>query len=167
MTHKTHLQALKELLEQKGYQCTGVDKTTPNLEVLLKVDDQKRSWKALLCPTSHKLAYGADKENAHFLQLFLQFPYSCQAKQVQSVARLLLLINKSLPFPAFGLSEVEGTIYYRHVLYCKNRAIPTTLVCSLLGMLLLYIDSLSPMIELVASDKKSLHDVLEDALSVL
>lgn len=155
------LQALKETLQQRGYECIGTD----TLEVILKKEASGRVWKALLHPTSQKLVYGTEQENAHFLQIFLSFPYECTAEHIHSVARLLLLLNKGLPFPAFGLSEVEGTIYYRHVLYCKNKALPTTLISSLLGMLLLYIDSLSPMIEQVASGKKGLQEVLKEVLT--
>ncbi|MBS0655639.1 MAG: YbjN domain-containing protein [Verrucomicrobia bacterium] len=164
MTHKAHLESLKEALQQKGYQCEMVDKAHPKLEVTLKGGGDTRIWKALLSPTSQKLGLRKESEKAHFLQLFLPFPYGCEAENVQNTARLLLLINKSLPFPAFGLSEVEGVIYYRHVLYCHHNTIPTMLVCTLLGALLLYVDSLSPMIELVSSGQKGLHEVLEEVL---
>jgi hypothetical protein len=155
------LNILKELLMSKGYQCSGFDEQNQNLEVLIDTDSHQRIWKVILCPTSQLL--GEEKET-NFLQIFLSFPYTFELSAIPDLSRLLLLLNKTLLFPAFGLSENEGIIYYRHTLYCENGMIPKTLTRTIIGVLSLYVDSLSPMIETVASGKQGLQEVLEDAL---
>lgn len=166
MRDQQQFNLVKEELQKKGFQCIGPDETTPHLEVILRTDAAQRLWKVFLYATSQKLSYGEKEGKEAFLQLFLPFPFVSAPENVQSLARLLLLINKSFPFPAFGLSETDGVIYYRHLLYCKNKTIPEKLVCSIIETLLLYVDSLSPMIEMISSGEKQLYEALEEALKL-
>ncbi|MBA3238358.1 MAG: YbjN domain-containing protein [Parachlamydiaceae bacterium] len=155
------LNLLKELLVSKGYQCAGFDELNQNLEVIIDTDSHQRIWKVILCPTIQLLA---EEKETNFLQIFLSFPYTFETKAIPDLSRLLLLLNKTLLFPAFGLSENEGIIYYRHTLYCENGVIPKALTRTIIGVLSLYIDSLSYMIEAVASGRQGVQEVLEDAL---
>ncbi len=157
--NKKNLLSIKNGLKSKGYHCKGFNKDDSNLEVIIEVDAQHRSWTGILVPSSKRITIG--KEEASFLEVYLQFPYGCKITAIPNLCRLLLLLNKGLLFPSFGFSEIEGVIYYRYTIYCAKDAVPLDFTLALIDMLLLYIDSLSPMIEAVANGEKEVHEVLK------
>jgi hypothetical protein len=156
---------LKKSLQTFGYHCEGGEEANHDLEVVLGKEDEG-VWQLLLTFSVLPLEVKEHGKHAQFLQMFLSFPFKCEKTCTADVARLLLMLNKSLPFPAFGLSEVEGVIYYRNSLYCEKGVVPVALVCSLIGVLALYVDSLSPMIKGVATGQRQLHEVLKDVLAL-
>lgn len=157
---------LKNNLQILGYHCTGGEEADPNLEVILGKNEDGGFWNLSLLFNEMPLEAKENGVKAYFMQLFLIFPYDCEKESIADVSRLLLMFNKSLPFPGFGLSEVDQKIYYRHSLYCDNGVVPGTLTCSLVGLLTLYLDSLSPMIKSIAVGKHQIYEVLEDALKL-
>jgi hypothetical protein len=164
MIKSTSTNALKEALKAGGYQFSGFDSSNPNLEIDFGTDAQDRTWKLIVSPSEQKINATEGAPTAAFVNLFVEFPYSAELNSIPDLARLLLLLNKGLPFPAFGFSEIDGIIYFRHTLYCDKDEIPVPVATALIGFISLYIDSLSPMIESVASGKKRLHEALQDMI---
>lgn len=165
MINTTSKAMVKQALQDKRYRCTGFDEQNPNLEIDLGDDAAHRPWKLLLSPSAQELVEDDKTSKSGFINIFMEFPFLCKKEAAADVSRLLLLLNKGLPFPAFGFSEVEHIIYYRHMLYCNNGMIPIPIVTALVGLVALYVDSLAPSIELVASGTKSFVEVLEEMLA--
>lgn len=162
----TSIKNLKKSLQSFGYHCEGGEEGNPNLEVILSKDEHGGTWQLSVSSSTLPLEPQEHAKLAHFLHLYLIFPFKCEPASSADLARLLLMLNKSLPFPAFGLSEIDGLIYYKNSLYCEKGAVPVALTCSLIGNLALYVDSLSPMVQAVASGQRKLHEVLKDSLAL-
>lgn len=160
--NKASLTLLQKSLVEIGFQCEGFNEDTFSPKVIIEKDSQGRLWEASL--TTYQTPLSANDKTGYFLQVYLPFPYTCVEAATSNTARLLLLLNKGLTFPAFGFSEVDGVIYYLNTTYCENGIIPNTFLVTLISTLALYIDSLSPMIELVSSNQKSMEEVLEMTL---
>lgn len=155
------LKLLKDALQKQGFECKEINEKDRNLKVLLENDSQNREWILALYPKSMDLLPNQDAHQVEFLQLLLSFPYKCEPDNSASVARLILLLNKGLPLPGFGFSETENLVYFSHFIYCQNGLIPRKLIVSMIGYLLLYVDSLNPMIEAIASGEKELHEIFD------
>lgn len=158
------LQLLKEFLQKQGFECKGLDDQDRNLRVLLENDSKNREWILSLHPKTLDLLPNHDAHQAEFLQLLLTFPYKSESNCNASVARLLLLLNKGLPLPGFGFSENENLVYFSHTIYCQNAFAPRKLITSIIGYILLYVDSLNPMIEAVATGDKELYEIFDAPL---
>jgi hypothetical protein len=161
------IQQLKNSLQKFGYHCVGGDEADPNLQIVLGKNEEEKFWNLLIQFNDMPLEPKPNGTKAHFMQFFLVFPYDYERESTAELARLLLMFNKSAPFPGFGLSEVDKKIYYKYSLNCERGAIPIALACSIVGMITLYIDSLSPMIKSVALYKRQVHEVMEDALRLV
>lgn len=103
-------------------------------------------------------------QNPNFLDLQYLLPFRFPGESVNDIARYLLLINKTLKFIGFGMSEVDGLVYFRHNLYCQRSKVNVELLKGLLGYLLLIVDSFSPTIERLARREITLQEVIEQSL---
>lgn len=86
-----------------------------------------------------------------FIRLFVALPFTYKDEATGELARLLLYFNKPLEIPGFGLDEINKTVYYSYSLISGDEVAiqPRTLV-SIVGTVMLLVDSLTPQIEAVA-----------------
>lgn len=105
---------------------------------------------------------GGDKPNFLHIQYFL--PFKFRDESVNNIARFLLLINKTLEFTGFGMSEVDRLVYFRNDLFCDRSKVNTELLNGLLGYVLLIVDSFSPTIERLALQESTFQEIIDQAL---
>lgn len=102
------------------------------------------------------------KPNFLHIQYFL--PFKFLGESVNDIARFLLLINKTLDFTGFGMSEVDQLVYFRLELFCERSKVNTELLKGLLGYVLLIVDSFKPTIEKLAQKQTTFQKVIEEML---
>lgn len=103
-------------------------------------------------------------KKALFVHFRYVFPFEFQDESVNDLARFLLLINKTLEFPGFGISEIDRRIYYRHDLYSDSTRLREDLLKSLLGYILLIVDTFGPKLEQVASLQLTYKEIVDQSL---
>jgi len=66
------------------------------------------------------------------LQLLLFFPLSIKSGTESDLARLLILINKEVDLPGFGMDETAGVVYYRLMLPSFEKKVQSELITTFL-----------------------------------
>lgn len=98
-------------------------------------------------------------EPTNVIQFLLFMPCGIAPDATNDIARLLLLLNKEIDLPGFGMYEDKGAIYYRCVLPTAKGEIEE----GLFNKILLVIPQLGiicfPMIAKVASKHTSFEDM--------
>lgn len=167
------LEHLKKFFDHDEIPCELLLKTEEipidQLYVQLDVDDQGRDFVLQLKIEEVSGDEEGDAKNPsdislHFLQFVVALPYDVLPEQGSDVARLLLLINKSLELPGFELSEADGVAYYRYVLMSYTKKFHTKQLRSLLGTIMFTLDTYSEMIEGVASGGRSLESLVKEVI---
>jgi hypothetical protein len=102
-------------------------------------------------------------KNYYFLHFFVMLPFDVKGDALGDTARLLLLLNKSLDLPGFDMSEVNQVVFYRYTWASPALEVDKLFLLSIVGMIMLIIDSLSYTIEKVASGEASLMQIVEQA----
>jgi hypothetical protein len=105
-----------------------------------------------------------EKRKPKFLNFRYYFPFRFKDEAVNDIARYVLLINKSLEFAGFGMSEVDRNVYFRHDLLCASNKIDSHIFKGLIGYCLLIIYTFGPEIEKLASCKKNFIQLIEENL---
>lgn len=166
------LAAIKEYLEAESISCsieTEEDEAPVEfLAIDMGEDEQGYQQTVQIFRTEKALIQAKGSETAPKPALFLHFryiiPFRFEPEAVNDIARFLLLINKTLEFPGFGMSEVDQVIYYRHDLYCGFGQLNEDVLKGILGYLLFVVDSFTPKLQQLAARKISFKDVVEEAL---
>lgn len=96
-----------------------------------------------------------------FLQFLLFFPFFAEETSFSDLARYLLLVNKSLEFPGFGLAESDRLVYFRHLLFFPSSRVSETMILDFIGMILLLIDAFGPNIAQIARLEKSYSEIIK------
>jgi hypothetical protein len=130
-----------------------------HLRVILPNDHQDRQLQALIWIE----AINQPENNQNVLTLYLSFPFPYQNETFLDTARYLMVINKTIPFPGFGLSEPDHTLYYRYTLVTTSGQLDVGLIKSILGLAAYYYDSFAPNLEAIASGRHSFEETLKAA----
>jgi hypothetical protein len=93
-----------------------------------------------------------------FLQVMLLFPFHFVDDTLLTTGRYLLMINKSLAFPGFGLSEPDHTIYYRYTLSITGKKFEP--IYNFIGFIEMIYDTFAPKIKLLANGNKTFEEIL-------
>ncbi len=164
------LESIQQFFQKEELTCEIVkankDFPIDQLFVRLDVDNEGRDITLQLKLTEHDLSTEEAAIPYHQLQFFLGLPFLVTAETNTETARLLHLINKSLELPGFEYSEVDGLVYYRHVLTLPTKGIPVTLLMSMLGMIMFLHDSFAVVIESVANGSKTLEEMSQLGLNL-
>jgi hypothetical protein len=91
-----------------------------------------------------------------YLQVMLLFPFHFVDETLLSTGRYLLMINKSLAFAGFGLSEPDHAIYYRYTISEKK----VESIYNFIGFIAMIYDTFAPKIEPLASGDKTFEETL-------
>lgn len=95
-----------------------------------------------------------------FLQILVVFPFQFKEEVVSQLGRYILVINKSLAFPGFGISEPDRSIYYKYTLTFPDGKISKSLLLDFIGLIWLIFDSFIEKIESVSNKNKTLFEIV-------
>lgn len=109
----------------------------------------------LLPPDEELYSQIENKENTEesLVHLFAALPFFIQPGAMADTSRLLMILNKPLDIPGFGLDEKTRLVFFRYSLISHKGQLSSRLLIAMIGTIHLLIDSLSPQIEAVASGK--------------
>jgi len=164
--------AIKGFLESESIQLhleKGTESTPIDTLVLEIGNDYAGRVQEVLLQIVKKKMLNTDKtsesptKDLKFLSLLYFFPFQFKDEAVNDIARYILLINKTLEFSGFGLSEVDRLIFFRHDLWCNLGKVNRDLLKSFLGYVLLLADAFGPKFEQLASCEKSFFQIIEEA----
>jgi len=162
-----HLKSLGDSLNQAGYTTSIVPPSSEvpfeQLYIILEADSQGR-------PRAMQLQYvpvEASAHGDHLLQIVSTLPFQYNAGLAGDVARMILLVNKILELPGFGLSEADKACYYHYVHICPKGEINGPLLLDLLPTFIHYVDEFGPVIEDIASGNKTHQEAIEEMLGEL
>jgi len=161
------LTEIKDFLESQQISCKLVQsKAHPHKTLLVEMGEEtiriNLIERALPAPIEEEPKQA--KETANFLYFQYFFPFGFEEKAVADLARYLLMLNRSLEFPGFGTSESDRRIYFRQELYCGFSKIQRRMILSVLGYILLMVDSFRKPIYQISKQKKSLKEIISESL---
>ena len=93
-------------------------------------------------------------------------PFIVKDNALLDTARAINFINKGLEAPGFILDEINHLIYYRYMFLKSGGMINENTFLSILGMITLYLDCYSKMIERVANGEE-INKVITSSLNEL
>ena len=162
------LEALCEVLKKESMIChiekRRSESETDHIVIDMGLDDRGRPQFLEIAPLVKLVPGKRGESKPNFLQIEYFYPFECMPHTVNQLARYLLLLNKTLDFTGFFLSESDHMVYFRHDLCCPNSKVDMELLKGLLGYILLTIDSCMPAIEGLAGTASS-RDLLVEHLS--
>jgi hypothetical protein len=174
MLIECNLQSIKEFLEKESITCSlekSPEETSLDYLVLdMGEDEEGRPQLIELFAVEKEVRDFLEEKKqpssipSNFLHIRYFFPYEFKVEAVNDIARFLFLINKTLDFTGFGMSEVDRLIYYRHDLFCQNSKVNSQTLKGILGYLLLIVDSFGPTIEQLSSQEMTFAEIVEKAL---
>jgi len=104
----------------------------------------------------------ASNDGDHLLQFVSSLPFPLIGKVAGDTARMILLVNKVIELPGFGMSEIDESLYYQHVHLCRKGYFEDATVGQLLSTILHYVDEYAPVVEEIAVGEKSFGVVVEE-----
>jgi hypothetical protein len=104
--------------------------------------------------------------NDIFLLFNVTLPFELHQKGVIDVARYVLLINKGLELPGFGMSEPDEVCYYRHVLKSNSSRLDEKELLSMVSYIEMTLMIFMPPLKELVEGKKSLEDLLKHCIKV-
>jgi hypothetical protein len=133
-----------------------------HIKIALGPDEQKREIMALLWPFSkpHTEAKTEKKDEDLFIQIFIPFPFPYVDESLLATARYILMVNKVVAFPGFGLSEPDHALYYKYTLCFPRGRISAPAIIDFLGAASFLYDAHAPLIEEIASGRKSFEEIV-------
>ena len=171
----TTLQELETAFQTAGFDAlvssVGVPTPVAQLLVYMGDDDQGRDYYLQLLflrdlqqamPVAQPLTE-ADGE-LDFLQLYTALPVEIKESAFPDLARLILMINKTLRTGAFGLHESDNRgVYLRQMLLCPGGRPDPQVVIKSAEMMLEYLDAYGEVLEKVGASAATLAEVLAAA----
>lgn len=96
-----------------------------------------------------------EPEDIVLLQMFLLLPYSITDTTLLPTARLILMLNRILPLGAFGISEVDGAMFYQYNCGLIDRVMDPDVLVESLRMIGFFITKFTDLIEEVATGSRT------------
>lgn len=133
------------------------------LVVALDPDEQGRDravYLLLIPPINEDDLYG--------MQFFAPLPFQASGGGCGDLARLLLLINSTVPLVGFGLSEENGWIFFRCILpVAQGRSLDPVEALHTTWMIFSMMDRFSDTIESVSAGRKDFAQARKDVQTLL
>lgn len=173
------LKSLKAFLEAEGYDCSieeATDKYPFEALAVRLVKDYKDRDQTLkmvlvdqLMPPTRGIPVLAEEGGAThcLLQFMVELPFPVQVVAVSDLARFLALTNRSADLPGFEMDEIEGKIFFRHVMIGKKDRIDRASILSIVGVITMLLGLFAPNIEKVAAGETTMNELLEEALETM
>ncbi len=168
----TTLQELETAFQAAGFDALvssiGIPTPVPQLLVYMGDDDQGRDYYLQVLflrdlqqamPVAQPLTE-ADGD-LDYLQIYTALPVEISAAAFPDLARLILMVNKTLRVGAFGLHESDNRgVYLRQMLLCPGGRPDLQVVIKSAEMMLEYLDAYGEVLEKVGTGATTLADVL-------
>lgn len=161
----SRLKTIERALESYGYFCDfrPKDKEIPEDLLLVNLDEDRQV--TVRVSDSPLDAEDPDGPREYFIHLYTILPIPFIQEHAGELARMLLLYNKGFDFGGFGLSEVDGHIYYQYNFHSSKRVLPTRMLVAIVGLIHMALDSLTAQIHAVATGQASVQEILKASLS--
>ena len=167
MTLNELLQTMHVWLTEETFsnQISNKEGVPPFILTILGPDEKERERTLKLSPRLQETGEALTKNPSPAiisLEFLHELPFSVKEEAAKDVASLLHFINNDLYLPGFHLNEAEGKVSFRHFNYSGIHGIDKKLLIGVTGLILLYLDLYSNIIEDVATGKRSFNEVLEE-----
>ena len=96
-----------------------------------------------------------EPEDIVLLQMFLLLPYSITDATFMPTARLILMLNRILPLGAFGISEVDGAMYYQNNAGLTDRAMDPDVLVESMRIIGFFVTRFTDLLEEVATGART------------
>ena len=114
----------------------------------------------------HHFDLGENANQESFVQVVSLLPFAIKPDASWQIVRLLNLVNLSLATPCFMLDEMNRTVLCRYTFLKPSEEISAPTLMSLLGMIFLYLDVFSELIEEV-NNGKTVEEVMANHVDAL
>ena len=135
----------------------------PHLKIIFRNEYKNRNL-SLLIWIDYQKDWSQNSINQQkptlFLQFLLIFPFNYIESALDSTARYILLINKTIAYNGFGLSEVEKGIYFKYVLSFPESKLEENLIKGFIGLIRFLYDTYAPNLESIASGSISYQEMV-------
>lgn len=157
------LRWMQETLSHEGINAKIINRSASiqhrHLEFQLGLDYRGRPIVALAWLDEQVLSSQEHAKNKRlFLQIMIVLPFHFEDRAVSVLSRYLHVINKSLAFPGFGLSEPDRSVYYKYTFTFPEGDILKSFLLDIIGLEWLLHDTFVARIEAVASGSATLID---------
>lgn len=102
-----------------------------------------------------------------FINFFIALPLTIQEDRVIDTGRVALMLNKVLPMPGFGVSEVDRAVFYQYTSLIKSHTLDTDLLLGILAMIVHLIDTHLPTFQEIAEGKKTFEELISEGEDIL
>lgn len=170
MLNTTSLETIQALLVEEKLDCALVPADEvigyPRLLVYMGEDYRKRE-RAIEISVQEQYMKDLPLSGYLRIQLRIVLPFIISAMTAQDVGSLLLFINQMIDLPGFELHEVEDKASYRYVLMTAPNGLNKTLLTSVMGVMMVFLDLFTETIERVAEGKSTFNELLEEVGRVI
>ncbi|WP_068468560.1 hypothetical protein [Candidatus Protochlamydia phocaeensis] len=165
------LEKLEAVLDRFGYPCllhkASQEMPFEHLSLTLPRDSKNRERICILKIEKDVLAAPAAQEATEsFVHIYTVLPFTVEPQSIGEVARLINFFNKSLLVPGFILDEAGKSVFFRYAFLKPGSMLEDATFISLIGTILLWLDSFSDSIEEVAKGK-SMVEVIQERMNEL
>ncbi|MCB1136382.1 MAG: hypothetical protein KDK78_08950 [Chlamydiia bacterium] len=163
------LESIKDTLERYEFKISTVPKTETlpfdQAFVFLGRDETGRDWVLHLRLFEGQIpaSDGGKAQRMQFLNLFIHLPFRIKQEQYEQVCRLICILNKGVPLPAFGAGEADNTLFYNYTYPSLDGTMDEDVFLTLVGMVVHVLSSHIDSFEPVATGKQSLDEMMGEA----
>ncbi len=165
------INAIEQALTNEGFDATllpeGEGRLFPQMLVYLTNDEVGRERCVTITFKEQILATTDEGGSYYAIDFFTKLPFDVHPLASTDTAQATSFINRTLEFPGFAHDELEQCVTYRHVLLAPEDKLDTRIVASILGIILLLLDTFSATLENVAAAQMPFQQLLEDTVAGL
>lgn len=168
---------LKKTLEHHGFSISDIPRNDklPYDTLFVGLGDDFKGRPLILNIRLFEQAYEGDGTSLadgtptkmYFLNFLVTLPFIIFDPAYPDLSRLILMLNKVLPVPGFGMSEMDKMVYYQYTYPSINGKIDSDLILTFLALIIHYVNLHGPTFEDVGTRVKSLKTVLEESAKVV
>lgn len=172
------LNEIKALLEKLEYQCEIVppSESIPynQLAIALEPDELDRgrfliirSLPQDLSAMDEILGISSAKREYREMHFIVTLPFYVKEEKINETARCILFLNKGLALKGFELSEADRLIFFHHACVNPEADFDERILLSLIGMIELFLETLSQTLESIATGRISFAEVLQTTAEMI
>lgn len=168
---------LKNTLESYGFSVTEIARSEKipydTLFIGLGEDYKSRPWILNIRLFEQDYDMGGEPlaegtpTKLYFLNFFITLPFTVFDPAFADLSRLILMLNKIIPVPGFGMSEMDKVVYYQYTYPSIDGKLDPNLLLSMIAFIIHYINTHVETFEEVATRVKSLKTVLEESEKIV
>ena len=168
------LKTFESIVDHFGYTCVlhKASKEIPFelLAINIPPDNKKRDRKIFVKIDEYALETPKPEEKKENIETFVQLssvlPFNVDSEVFGEAARIINFIDESLETPGFVLDEINSRIFFRYSFLKPGSKITNDTFISLLGTVMLLLDSFSNTIEEVVQGK-AMSEVIQEKIDAL